>query len=178
MEHQMLRLEDFRDEIPWEDTGTALAELDVPDRIDGVVLRRLVTHSDARGDLTVLLSRKYVADAMTPHVYLVRAAAGSVRAWVFHRRQSDQLAFAMGSFRVVLQDLRPGSPTHGLVMVLEVGANNPVQLTIPPFVIHAVQNYGTSDAHFINMPTAAYDPAWPDKSRIPIDHPEAPYRFT
>lgn len=174
----MLSLQDFVDDTPWTETAPALAELTVPGQIDGVVLRRLVTHGDRRGDLTVLMSGHYVPDAQTPHVYLVRAAAGSVRAWVFHRRQSDRLAFVTGSFRVVLQDLRPASPTHGAINVLELGAANPVQLTIPPFVIHAVQNFGPQEAVFVNMPTRAYDPAWPDKARLPADHPLAPYRFT
>jgi dTDP-4-dehydrorhamnose 3,5-epimerase len=82
-----------------------------------------------------------------------------------------------GSFRVVLYDLRPDSPTYGVLNVLDVGAANKLQLTIPPFVVHAVQNLGDEDAFFVNMPTRAYDPANPDKSRLPKDHPGIPYRF-
>lgn len=173
----MLTLEDFRDDPPWEDTTPALAEITVPDQIDGVILRRLVTHGDRRGHLTVLMSAHYTAGAVTPHVYLVRAAAGSIRAWVYHKRQSDRLAYPDGSFRVILYDLRTDSPTHGRLNVLDVGRDNPVQLTIPPFVAHAVHNTGTDEAFFVNMPTTAYDPANPDKSRLPKDHPGIPYRF-
>jgi dTDP-4-dehydrorhamnose 3,5-epimerase len=174
----MLTLDDFQDDPAWDDAGAALQEFQIPDQIEGVILRRLITKRDSRGDLTVLLSGHYVPGFSTPHIYHVSAKAGSVRAWVYHRWQSDQLAYTNGAFRVVLYDLRPGSKTKGLLNVLDIGAANPVQLTIPPYVIHGVQNIGTSDAYFINMPTKAYDPNRPDKARIPKDHPGIPYQFT
>jgi dTDP-4-dehydrorhamnose 3,5-epimerase len=44
-------------------------------------------------------------------------------------------------------------------------------------VVHGVQNRGSENAYFINMPTRAYDPAAPDKSRLPANHPGIPYVF-
>ena len=170
-------LNDFRDDAPWEDGAGAFEEISVPDQIDGVQLYRLVTHADDRGDLTVLLSQHYAPFEIVPHVYQVTTAPGSVRAWVYHKRQHDRLAYTNGDIRVVLYDLRPGSPTHGKLNVLDVGSGNKVLLVIPPFVVHGVQNRGDSDAAFMNMPTRAYDPADPDKSRLPWDHPGIPYRF-
>lgn len=105
------------------------------------------------------------------------AAARSIRAWVYHRRQSDRLAFTMGKLRVVLYDLRPDSPTFQAVNVIDVGAANKVLLTIPPFVVHTVQNPTDEDTCFVNMPTRAYDPSNPDKSRLAWDHPGIPYTF-
>ena len=141
------------------------------------MLHRLTRQVDDRGDLMVLMSDLTRPDFVTPHVYLVTAAAGSVRAWVYHKRQSDRLAYAQGRLRLVLYDLRPDSPTHQVINVLDVGAANKVLVTIPPFEVHAVQNLGDEDACFANMPTRAYDPANPDKSRLPKDHPGIPYRF-
>lgn len=123
------------------------------------------------------MSDRFGQDQQTPHVYMVTAAAQSVRAWVYHKRQSDRLAFTKGRIRIVLYDLRPQSPTYGALNVIEAGADNMLQLTIPPFVVHAVQNPTDEDTVFVNMPTRAYDPAWPDKSRLPKDHPGIPYRF-
>jgi dTDP-4-dehydrorhamnose 3,5-epimerase len=48
---------------------------------------------------------------------------------------------------------------------------------IPPFVVHGVQNLGDQEASFVNMPTQAYNPERPDKSRLPIDHPGIPFKF-
>ncbi|THD84648.1 polysaccharide biosynthesis protein [Aliigemmobacter aestuarii] len=173
----MVTLDDFTDDAPWVPATPAFADLAVENQIEGLRLRRLVSNSDGRGTLTVLMTDLHDPSFVTPHVYHVMAEAGSVRAWVYHKRQSDRLAFLAGSFRVVLYDLRPESPTRGALNVLDVGAANPVLLTIPAFVVHGVQNLGHEAAHFINMPTRAYDPAHPDKSRLDRDHPGIPYRF-
>jgi dTDP-4-dehydrorhamnose 3,5-epimerase len=173
----MITLADFKDDAPWQADPGEFAEVRVPNQIAGVELRRLAPLADGRGDLTVLMSDRFGEEWRTPHVYLVTAAPGSVRAWVYHKRQSDRLAYTMGQIRVVLYDLRPESPTHGVLNVLDVGAENRVLLTIPPFVVHGVQNQGDTAAQFINMPTRAYDPANPDKSRLSADHPGIPYRF-
>ena len=173
----MLELEGFADDKPWVPKGTEFEELRIADQIVGVELRRLTPMADGRGDLTVLMTDRFGEAWRTPHVYLVTAAARSVRAWVYHKRQSDRLAYTMGRFRVVLYDLRRDSATYRQLNVLEVGAGNRVLLTIPPFVVHGVQNLQDEAAQFINMPTKAYDPANPDKSRVPVDHPGIPYRF-
>lgn len=172
-----LTLSDFRDDTPWHEVEPTHEEIAIPDQIDGVVLRRLTTNGDDRGDLTVLLSSHYVPDAATPHVYMVTAAPGSIRAWVYHKRQSDRLAFTNGRMREVLYDLRPESPTFRKLNVIDAGTANRIQLTIPPLVVHAVQNLGDEAALFVNMPTRAYDPGNPDKSRLPKDHPGIPYSF-
>lgn len=174
----MLALEDFRDDPAWEERGHPLAEYAIPDQIEGVVLQRIVTHEDSRGDLSVLLSTHYARfDPLPPHVYLVSATPRSIRAWVFHKRQSDRLAYTNGEFRVVLYDLRPQSPTLRQLNILTLGKDNKTLLTIPPFVAHGVQNLGGEVATFINMPTRVYDPGFPDKSRAAFDHPGIPYRF-
>lgn len=173
----MISPEDFTDDDPWTDDGLALADVGSPDLIHGVRLQRLVTRGDRRGDLTVLSSAQRDPGFSAPHVYMVTATPGSVRAWVFHRRQFDRLAFRDGDVRVVLFDLRSGSPTQGRLNVLDVGAANPVALTIPPFVVHGVQNRGYADVRFVNMPTQAYDPANPDKARLRCPHPGIPCAF-
>ncbi|QPC86302.1 polysaccharide biosynthesis protein [Mesorhizobium sp. NBSH29] len=170
-------LDDFTDDTPWIETAPVLADISLDNQIEGVRLQRLVTKFDKRGDLTVLLSDLNEAGQNSPHVYLVTAAAKSVRAWVYHKRQHDRLAFTNGSIRVVLYDLRAESPTYGKLNILDVGSANKIVLTIPPQVVHGVQNRGDRDATFVNMPTRAYDPSDPDKLRVPYDHPGIPYQF-
>ncbi|RST81438.1 polysaccharide biosynthesis protein [Aquibium carbonis] len=176
-ERALLSLDDFEDDEPWRETVPFLDDVAVDDAIDGVRLQRLRTYADHRGDLTVLLSDLRETIPLPPHVYLVSAAPGSVRAWVYHKRQSDRLAFTNGDVRVVLYDLRKESPTCGRLNVLDVGGANKVLVTIPPRVVHGVQNRGVDVATFVNMPTKAYDPGNPDKSRLRRDHPGIPYQF-
>ena len=173
----MLSLNDFIDDDPWVEEGPFLQEIRIDNQIEGVRLNRLVTHGDNRGELTVLISDLKGAIVPIPHVYNVTAVAGSIRAWVYHKRQSDRLAFTSGNLRVVLYDIRPDSATQGSLNVIDAGDFNKVLLTIPPQVVHAVHNRGIAAATYINMPTRAYDPANPDKSRVPYNHPGIPYRF-
>ncbi|MBL9051804.1 MAG: dTDP-4-dehydrorhamnose 3,5-epimerase family protein [Tabrizicola sp.] len=173
----MITLEDFVDDDPWTPSAGEFEEIRIENQIAGVEMHRLRSMADGRGNLTVLMSDRFGETQRTPHVYMVTAAARSVRAWVYHKRQTDRLAFVRGQIRVVLYDLRPESPTYGVLNVIEAGADNKLQLTIPPFVVHGVQNPTDEDTVFVNMPTRAYDPAHPDKSRLPKDHPDIPYRF-
>jgi len=172
-----LSLEDFVDDQPWGDDVPLLEDISSENPIAGVRMQRLVTRGDKRGELTVLMSALVEPISPPPHVYLVSAEAGSIRAWVYHKRQFDRLAYTNGDLRVVLYDLREDSPTYEKLKVLDVGAANKILLTIPPYVVHGIQNRGRSTATFINMPTTVYDPKHPDKSRIPFDHPGIPYKY-
>jgi dTDP-4-dehydrorhamnose 3,5-epimerase len=172
-----LRLEDFVDDTPWTPSATEFADVPLPDIIEGVRVQRLPVHRDLRGELTVLITALTDESLTAPHVYHVRAEPRSIRAWVYHKRQADRLAYVDGRFRLVLYDLRPGSKTHGRLNVMDVGAENRVLVTIPPFVIHGLRNLDDQPSAFVNMPTKPYDPAWPDKSRIPYGHPGIPYVF-
>ncbi|RWD62106.1 MAG: polysaccharide biosynthesis protein [Mesorhizobium sp.] len=174
---QTLSLDDFVDDKPWRDDIPLLEDISNGNLIAGVRIQRLITRGDERGDLTVLISALREPITPPPHVYLVSAEPGSIRAWVYHRRQFDRLACTNGDIRVVLYDLREDSPTYRKLEIIDVGAANKALLTIPPCVVHGVQNRGKSTATFVNMPTNFYDPETPDKSRLPFDHPGVPYRF-
>jgi dTDP-4-dehydrorhamnose 3,5-epimerase len=50
-------------------------------------------------------------------------------------------------------------------------------VVIPRGVYHALQNVGETEAMFVNMPTAAYDHANPDKCRLPIRNDLIPLAF-
>jgi dTDP-4-dehydrorhamnose 3,5-epimerase len=161
-------LENFRPENFTQDRPRPIAS---PTRItegttiDGVVLARLGANTDRRGTLIELLTTRDEAIEPIVHVYQVIAAAGSIRAWVYHKWQNDRLHFTLGDFEVRLLDIRPDSAKRGELMVLRLGHNMPCRLTIPPLVAHSVRNLGDSAAAFVNMPTRIYDPANPDKFR-------------
>lgn len=167
--------DDFVQDAPVA-AAQAPAATPVADLIDGITVTPLVTRADHRGGLTELLTTRHGPIEPIVHVYEVEAKAGSLRGWVYHRHQSDRLAFTRGRFRVVLLDIRQDSPTFNKLSVLILGKERPGLLHIPPFVVHAVQNLG-EDATFINMPTGVYDPRDPDKCRLPIDDPRIPFSF-
>ena len=168
--------EDFRDDAPFAPRSQAPALKGAEGLIDGVEIFPLSANKDSRGALVELSVFDQDAEPVV-HVYQVFAEPGSVRAWVYHKRQFDRLAYTSGEFEVVLFDIRRESATYRMLNVLEVGAEYPCVLRIPPFVVHGVRNKGKETASFLNMPTRRYDTMHPDKSRLSKDDPRIPYRF-
>ena len=50
-------------------------------------------------------------------------------------------------------------------------------MIIPRGVYHAVQNIGTTEALFVNMPTRPYNHGDPDKFRLPLKNDLIPFDF-
>jgi hypothetical protein len=76
-----------------------------------------------------------------------------------HYQQDDRVFVSQGTLKIVLYDPRETSPTYGMLSELCVSEHNRGLLLIPRGVYHALQNVGTTDVMFINMPTRAYNHA-------------------
>jgi dTDP-4-dehydrorhamnose 3,5-epimerase len=172
-----LALADFQPDAPFRRHAAAADAANDAGVIHGVTTQELVLHSDQRGSLCELLTTRDGPIDPIVHVYQVTAEVGSVRAWIYHRRQYDRLAFTQGRFRVALYDIRPDSPTRAMLNVFVLGRERPTLLCIPPYVIHGVQNIGNEVAMFVNMPTRAYRPDEPDKHRLDVGDKRIPFRF-
>jgi len=177
VEAQGLSLEDFAPDAPFTAPNQIVNENVACELIDGVIVPPLTINADPRGSLVELLTTREGTFEPIVHVYQVTALPGSCRAWVYHRQQSDRLAFVNGRFEVVLYDIRLGSPTKNRLNTFVVGREQPILIRIPPLVIHGVRNAGTDTASFVNLPTRAYDHENPDKCRLSADDPRIPYRF-
>jgi dTDP-4-dehydrorhamnose 3,5-epimerase len=136
--------------------------------IDGVALRALVRHEDARGWLVEL----YREDQLPPDQHPVMAYAsqtlpGVARGPHEHREQTDYFAFfGPGDFKLYLWDSRPGAPTFGHRMTLLVGESNPQAVMVPPGVVHAYKNISPVPGVVFNCPSRLY--AGPGKTG-PVD---------
>lgn len=153
--------------------GRSLAPL-----IDGVLIRAATTIADERGTVCEIYSPAWgITEAELVYVYQTTIRPGQHKGWVMHRHQDDRLFFSQGSVKVVLYDERQDSGTMGMINELFFGEQNRALLHIPRYVWHAVKNIGQTDALFVNMPTAPYDHADPDKYRLPSDTDAIPYRL-
>jgi dTDP-4-dehydrorhamnose 3,5-epimerase len=146
--------------------------------IDGVRVRRAVTHPDERGTVCELFNPAwdFHPDPLV-YVYQVTIRPGQVKGWVVHRLQDDRIFLSQGTMKAVLFDDRELSPTYGMVNEVFLDHHSRGLLVIPKGVYHAVQNVGSDDLLFINMPTRAYNHADPDKYRLPLNNDRIPYRF-
>jgi dTDP-4-dehydrorhamnose 3,5-epimerase len=105
--------------------------------IDGVTLFAPKVFGDGRG----FFFEGYRASWLTGDRRFVqwnisRSAANVVRGLHFHRLQSDYWLVTDGAVRVALVDLRPASATKGKAICLELEAQTPRGLIIPPGVLH------------------------------------------
>jgi len=100
-----------------------------------------------------------------------------IKAWNLHKIQENRIAVMEGTLRWGCYDTRAESPTYQHLVVRTFGERNRVLFTIPSGVWHGTQNVGTADAAFINLPTALYDHADPDKYFLPVENSLIPCAF-
>lgn len=72
---------------------------------------------------------------------LMTLKQGAVRPFHYHKQGTDTMAVLAGSARIVLYDMREGSPTQGKVqeLLLTVEGPNITFLQVPPLVAHGFQ---------------------------------------
>jgi dTDP-4-dehydrorhamnose 3,5-epimerase len=146
--------------------------------IEGVRIRYVITHADARGSLTEVFNPAWGFHE-SPMVYLYEFTIrpGKAKGWVAHQQQDDRIFLSRGSVKFVLYDDRPPSPTYKMINELVFTEQNRALITYPCGIYHALENIGTVDALLYNLPTRPYNHADPDKYRLPLNNDIIPYRF-
>lgn len=145
--------------------------------IDGVEIKNLVTHADERGCLTELLRADDDIFEEFGQCYITLNYPGVIRAWHYHKEQTDIWACVKGMIKVGLYDAREGSPTKGAVQTIYMGEQNKILLKIPVGVYHGYKTIGTEPSLLINFPTKPYKHSAPDEYRIPFDSPDIPFNW-
>ncbi len=94
--------------------------------------------------------------------------AGSVVGLHYHLHQADYWTVPRGRARVVLHDMRQGSPTDGATLALDVDADNALGVFIPPGVAHGFASL--TDMTITYMVDGYYNPA--DELGVAWDDPD------
>src|SRR3989304_3050644 len=145
--------------------------------IDGVKIKKLKVIPDERGRLMELLRSDDSLFTKFGQVYMTTAYPGVVKAWHYHKIQTDNMAAIHGMMKLVLYDSRPDSPTHGQVDELFFGIHNPILVQIPPMVYHGFKCVSQEEAIVVNCPTEMYNYTEPDEYRIDPHSKEIPYNW-
>lgn len=148
--------------------------------IEGVVLERPPRHVDHRGSLFEVVSfgHPFWAEPIV-HCEWVVSSPGMIKGWGMHMESDDRYVVGAGRMRVVLHDGRVDSPSFGRFAQFHFGEQSPGWLRIPRGVWHASQNYGDTDAIFVNFPTEPYRFEDPDKYRLdPYDRSKIDFDWT
>ncbi len=102
----------------------------------GTLLRTLDAHADERGVFTELFRVEWDTGVMPIQWNAVRSEAGVLRGVHVHLKHQDYLTVPYGRASVGLRDLRRGSPTEGLSVLVELNGDEPASLVIPCGVAH------------------------------------------
>ncbi|PIU65059.1 MAG: dTDP-4-dehydrorhamnose 3,5-epimerase [Armatimonadetes bacterium CG07_land_8_20_14_0_80_40_9] len=145
--------------------------------IEGVKVKQLRIIPDERGSLLEILRSDDETFEKFGQVYLSTVYPGVIKAWHYHKKQTDNVACIKGMIKVVLYDNRKDSPTKGEVNELFIGDRNRVLIQIPKFIYHGWKCIGESEALVINCPTQVYNYKKPDEYRLPFNTKDIPYNW-
>ena len=143
--------------------------------IDGVKVVPLRQIVDERGKIMHMLK------ATDPHfiafgeIYFSCAWPGTVKAWHIHQTMTVNNAVMVGRAKLVLYDLREGSPTKGELQEIFLGEDNYVLVQIPPGIANGYKAYGDSMVVLANCATEPHRPE--EMLRMPPGHAGHPLRL-
>lgn len=145
--------------------------------IEGVRTKRLKVIPDERGRLMEILRCDDEIFTKFGQIYLTTAMPGVVKAWHYHKIQTDNFAVVHGMIKVALYDDRENSPTRGTVEEFFLGVHNPMLLQIPPMVYHGFKCISEHEALLINIPSEPYNYKTPDEYRVDPYNNNIPYKW-
>lgn len=140
--------------------------------IVGVRLEAYELYPDDRGYfLEVARIGQGLAGGFPPGTTQVSTAlsyAGTIKAFHYHREQTDFWVPVMGVFQVGLVDLREDSPTFRQRNTIYCGGLKPMQVLIPPGVGHGYKVVSPESGMLVYVTDRHYNPA--DEGRIAYNH--------
>lgn len=143
--------------------------------IDGVIVKDLKVVPDERGLLMEMWRSDDPDYERFGQCYVTMVYPGVVKAWHYHKKQTDHFVCVGGMAKVVLYDMREGSPTKGETNEFVIGWQRQRMIIIPKDVFHGFTAVGTEPAFIVNIPTELYDYENPDEHRRAFDDPEIGY---
>jgi dTDP-4-dehydrorhamnose 3,5-epimerase len=148
--------------------GAVITTLDSKHLIMGVSVQGLALWPDDRGWFMEVarIGQGEVAgfDPACTQVSSALSYPGTIKAFHFHRYQTDYWVPMAGMFQVALVDMRQDSPTWGRKNTLYVGALRPWSITVPPGVGHGYKVIGREPGVLVYVTNQLYNPE--DEGRI------------
>jgi dTDP-4-dehydrorhamnose 3,5-epimerase len=146
--------------------------------IEGVASRPVKVIPDERGRLGEILRSDSDLFKKFGQVYFTTAYPGVVKAWHYHKIQTDHFFCVKGMTKLVLYDAREDSPTYGTINEFFIGDHNPQLVVIPPMVYHGFKTISGAEAIMINVPTETYNYEKPDEYRLDAHTDMIPYDWS
>ena len=144
--------------------------------IEGVKVIPLAQIVDERGKVMHMLK------ATDPHfiefgeIYFSMAWPGVIKGWHVHKSMTINNAVVWGRAKLVMYDMREGSPTRGEIQEEFIGEDNYALVQIPPGIANGYKAYGDKPAILANCATEPHRPG--EIVRIDPLTPDIPYDWS
>ena len=146
--------------------------------IEGVRTKGLRVIPDERGRVMEILRADDGLFQKFGQVYMTTTYPEVVKAWHYHRVQTDHIAAVQGMIKLVLYDPREGSPTKGEINEFFIGVYNPMLVRVPHGIYHGWKCISEGEAIIINIPDEVYVYNTPDECRLPPHGKDVPYDWS
>jgi len=143
--------------------------------IQGVRTKVLRVIPDERGRVMEILRADDDLFLKFGQVYITTTYPQVVKAWHYHKVQTDHICALQGMIKLVLYDSREGSPTKGEINEFFMGVHNPLLVQVPKEIYHGWKCISEKEAVIINIPDEVYLYSAPDEYRLPPHGKEVPY---
>ena len=157
--------------------GSVIRTADSSDLIEGVRVQPFTLWPDDRVYFLEVarMGQGLPADfpAASTQVSAALSYPGTIKAFHFHKYQTDLWVPSSGMLQVVLVDLRPDSRTFGGKNTLYVGALRTWQILVPPGVGHGYKVIGSDPAMLVYVTSRFYNPK--DEGRVPYNDARIAY---
>jgi len=147
----------------------------VPTMIHGIKTKQLKLIPDERGRLMEILRCDEELFTKFGQVYMTTTYPQVIKAWHYHKLQTDNFVVVKGMLKLVCYDAREDSPTKGEINEFFIGEHNNTLVQIPAGVYHGWKCISESEAVVINIVSEPYNYQQPDEFRAPYNSPEIPY---
>jgi dTDP-4-dehydrorhamnose 3,5-epimerase len=145
--------------------------------IEGVKVKELRVIPDERGRLMEILRKDDEIFQKFGQVYMTTTYPHVVKAWHYHKIQTDNVTVVKGMLKLVLYDSREDSPTKGEINEFFIGEHNSVLVQIPKEVYHGWMCISETEAIIVNIPTEVYNRKEPDEFRLHPHENDIPYEW-
>ncbi len=143
--------------------------------IAGVKVKKLKVNMDDRGRLMEILRADEDIFQKFGQVYITTAYPGVVKAWHYHKIQTDNFTCVNGRMKLALYDARIDSKTYKEVNEFIISLDDAMLVQIPPSVYHGFKCMSDKEALVVNTVTEPYNYKNPDEYRIDPYKNDIPY---
>jgi len=143
--------------------------------IEGVAARAARVLPDERGRLGEIMRADDPWFEKFGQVYFTTTFPGVVKAWHYHKKQTDHFYCLRGTVKLGLFDGREDSKTSGEVNEIYLSEHRPALVRIPPGVYHGWMCVSDIESIVVNLTSECYNYADPDEHRADPHENDIPY---